>query len=500
MKKRLPLVIWCLCVLSGMNILADVVTMRDGRQIPGTIESGTETEIRIQRGGTTQVLAVDQIQSIRLDAPVAVPPTVYPQARSEAPRVSVEPEFIGVVYAQTPSGALIPLERKTAVRHSRFGSESWEMDGAKSSIRVKDGGKARFVVRLANGIDPNTFKLYPLEVREGRRRTQANPRNRNAALTLTFNVTKVGQFSYGMIPAASLAAGEYAFSPITSDDSYCFGVDPLGSGPSPEVQSRVQSSAGANGYNTPPRAIAPAEERPTLRMSGSSEEDLTGRQRDDSTDAIIASARSAAASFWAGLPELFAQRVTTRNVGGRSLDQWHTVDQVTADLNLVNGEEHYSNTRVNGRTTDRPQDTGAWSTGEFKIRLERILSRATAAIFTSSGEGPVGNRQAWVFDYRVEQSRSEWMVYDGAKSCTPAYRGQIWIDKESRRVLRLEMRAVDLPRGFNLDNIESSLEYGNVSIGGVAFLLPVLGTDLSCDTSTPNCKRNVTEFRGYRKF
>ena len=390
------------------------------------------------------MLAVDQIQSMRLDPPGGSSSNAVSASEGvKAPRSAFEPEFIGVVYAQTPSGALIPLERKAAVRHTRFGSESWEMDGARSSIRVKDGGKARFVVRLANGIDPNTFKLYPLEVRQGSRRTQANPGNRNAPLTMAFNVIQVGQSSYGMIPAAYLPAGEYAFSPITSNESFCFGVEPPGLVPSREVQSAVQSSAGANGYNAPPRAIAPAEERPTLRRSGSAEEDLTGRQRDDSTDAIIASARPATASSWASLPELFAQRSTTRYAGGRSADEWHTVDQITADLNLVNGEEHYSNIRINGRPTDRPQDTGAWSTGEIKDTVENVLWAGTSAIFTPGGEGPVGNRAAWLFDLRVDQSRSKWAVYDGARSWKSAYRGQIWIDKASRRVLRLEMNAVD---------------------------------------------------------
>ena len=82
-----------------------------------------------------------------------------------------------------------------------------------------------FVVRLANGIDPGVYALYPLETRTNSRRTQSDPRNNAAPLTLLLNVTKVGESTYGLTPVQDLAAGEYVFSPTSSNNSYCFGVN-----------------------------------------------------------------------------------------------------------------------------------------------------------------------------------------------------------------------------------------------------------------------------------
>ena len=83
-----------------------------------------------------------------------------------------------------------------------------------------------FVVRLPNGADPASFTLTPLDSKSDSRHTRQDPKNRNAPLGLSFKVTKVGPSSYGLTPASDLAPGEYAFSPSTSNDAYCFGVDP----------------------------------------------------------------------------------------------------------------------------------------------------------------------------------------------------------------------------------------------------------------------------------
>jgi uncharacterized protein YcfJ len=165
--------------------------------------------------------------------PIAPPPPDEQQAPPKTPMSgSSEPEFIGAVYLQNESGALIPLERKKGTRRTGqtdgTGSGAyWEMEGSKSPIRLKSGQKMFFVVRLANGIDPASFSLFPLETKKDSRRTESDPRNKAARLTLLFNVTKVGESTYGLTPVEDLAVGEYAFSPRDSDDAYCFGVDPV---------------------------------------------------------------------------------------------------------------------------------------------------------------------------------------------------------------------------------------------------------------------------------
>jgi uncharacterized protein YcfJ len=133
-----------------------------------------------------------------------------------------EPESIGAVYIQDQSGALTQLERNKGIaKRSEGRGDYWELNGARSPVRLKSGQKMLFVVRLANGMDPGIFALSPLEADVASRRTRSDPQNRTAPLTLPLNITKLGESTYGLSPIRDLEPGEYTFTPT----NYCFGVD-----------------------------------------------------------------------------------------------------------------------------------------------------------------------------------------------------------------------------------------------------------------------------------
>jgi hypothetical protein len=68
-----------LCLLFCVNVFADVVTLKDGSQISGQIESGTTRQIRIRVDGDSKVVSVDDIQSIEFGTPqVAARPSAGP--------------------------------------------------------------------------------------------------------------------------------------------------------------------------------------------------------------------------------------------------------------------------------------------------------------------------------------------------------------------------------------------------------------------------------------
>ena len=86
MKRALLLLLWQFGVLAGVNAFADIVMLKDGRQVSGSIESGNTQEVRIQTEGHTEVIAVDQIQSIRFGV-LAVPPA--PASPAPAPTTAL---------------------------------------------------------------------------------------------------------------------------------------------------------------------------------------------------------------------------------------------------------------------------------------------------------------------------------------------------------------------------------------------------------------------------
>lgn len=68
MKRTLLLIAGQFCLLHGTNVFADVITLKNGRQISGTLESGGTRELQVRVGADSQTLLVDQIQSIQFDA------------------------------------------------------------------------------------------------------------------------------------------------------------------------------------------------------------------------------------------------------------------------------------------------------------------------------------------------------------------------------------------------------------------------------------------------
>jgi hypothetical protein len=168
----------------------------------------------------------------------------------------------------------------------------------------------------------------------------------------------------------------------------------------------------------------------------------------------------------------------------------------------VNGKEEYRDITINGRPTNVPiERTGSWSTGEFATTLEDVLSPATNAKFKRRGEDRIAGRPAVVFDYKVEQPNSHWtLVAPDDRRYSPAYEGALWVDKDTRRVLRIEQRTTAMPRDFPFNRAESTLEYAFVRIEQKTYLLPVASESLACMSGSGACTRNTIAFRNYRKF
>jgi hypothetical protein len=230
----------------------------------------------------------------------------------------------------------------------------------------------------------------------------------------------------------------------------------------------------------------------------------TGPPSRGSGDPVIDMAREQAFSFSETLPNYVVKQFTTRYVteaarGGQT--SWSALDIVTADVVSENGKESYKNLLVNGKPPkEAVEKTGTWSTGEYSSILLDILEPQTDADFHNKRTTTIVNRPAFRYDFSVERENSHWHIHSDAESYNPEYTGAIWIDKENYRVLRIEMSARSIPKGFPLDTVESAIDYDYVMISGKNYLLPVHSEALSCDRGTSSCDRNVIEFRNYRKF
>jgi hypothetical protein len=130
-----------------------------------------------------------------------------------------------------------------------------------------------------------------------------------------------------------------------------------------------------------------------------------------------------------------------------------------------------------------------------------LLSPATAADFHYRRDERTSGVNTKVYDYSVKRENSHWQITMGSQTYRPPYKGSIWIDPATARVLRIEMQAFGFPSDFPTDDVESAMDYQYTRLGDAQqYLLPVHAETLSCQRGSDFCSHNVIDFRNYHKY
>ena len=87
---------------------------------------------------------------------------------------------------------------------------------------------------------------------------------------------------------------------------------------------------------------------------------------------------------------------------------------------------------------------------------------------------------------------------DGAQSVVPGYHGEVFIDKQDLKVMRITLATENLGN-FPIREVTLKLIYGPARIGDTDFVLPLQAELRSTDDRRFLVKNNI-EFRMYRKF
>ncbi|HEV3202287.1 MAG TPA: hypothetical protein VGZ73_30525 [Bryobacteraceae bacterium] len=242
-----------------------------------------------------------------------------------------------------------------------------------------------------------------------------------------------------------------------------------------------------------------ASTAPTIRRNG--DEDpapMVVRQEDP----VIRKAADAAMDFTETLPSYVCQEMMARFQSESHPASWQALDVVTSNLVYENGREEYKNIAVNGKPKKSMEETGgAWSTGEFGTVLVDLFAPATNAKFHYRKDGRTGGVNSKMYDFEVARENSHWAIHMASQTYLPAYKGAVWIDPSTARVLRIEMEAVGFPESFPTDHVESATDYQYIRLGDAKqYLLPVHAETLSCQRGTSYCSRNTIDFRNYHKY
>jgi hypothetical protein len=223
-------------------------------------------------------------------------------------------------------------------------------------------------------------------------------------------------------------------------------------------------------------------------------------------DETIEKARQVSLDVQEKIPNFLCDQITLRYEGeGWPKPVWKLKDRITAELMFNDGAESYRNVKTGGKLLGLgknrpPEETGNWSTGDWMSILLDVVQPSTDAAFKFDKEDTIGGRKTRRYTYTVRQSNSHWRVEPAGYPIKPAYRGAVWIDMETFRVMRVEMEARQLPQNYPLNIVEMTAELGVVNIAGENYLLPVKSENLTCQRDTVTCHRNELQFQKYRRF
>ncbi len=226
---------------------------------------------------------------------------------------------------------------------------------------------------------------------------------------------------------------------------------------------------------------------------------------------IIDEVREWALNYSKTLPDFICTQVTRRYAAepsrlrpGRGIDSqpsWSLMDTLTIKLSYFGQKEDYKLMLVNNTPTtqDYREIGGATSTGDFGSMMKDIFEPATQTRFEWDHWGTLRGRLSLVFAYRVAQAHSQWhLQYQRSMDMIPAYRGLVYVDKETHQITRVTLAAENIPPSFPISRAETTLDYDYTGISGHTFLLPLKGEVIM--TTDEYMSRNDTEFRLYRKY
>lgn len=223
-------------------------------------------------------------------------------------------------------------------------------------------------------------------------------------------------------------------------------------------------------------------------------------------EAVNLAAR-AAFQYLASLPDFICEEEVNRFEDWGNTGRWREKDLLEIKLTYFDRLENYHLFAVDRRPARVDLDAmgGAHSEGEFGSILTEIFRDGSHARFTWDHWTTLRKHPAHVFRYRVLRENSMYKITYGlspraldADSTTVGEHGNLYVDRDSGQILRVEQIADSIPEDFPVTGASTVLDYDFISVGGRQFLLP-LHAEVRLATRGVSI-RNEVKFQGYRKF
>jgi hypothetical protein len=234
----------------------------------------------------------------------------------------------------------------------------------------------------------------------------------------------------------------------------------------------------------------------------------------EATD-LLAKTRVATLAASEAMPDFIVKQQITRSRALNNTNNWVTLDRLTIAVSYrASAGEEYKLLAINGLppgTDDKDgsssyeQVGGTSSTGEYVSMMAALFNEVTRAEFKPVDTDTLRGRRTIVYEFEVKQQYSKLSIKavgSGDRAVVTGYRGRIWVDRETNRVLRLENMSTDIPTDFPITAASSLIDYDWVTINEQQYLLPSYAEiKLAAGFDNRSVQtRNQIRFRNYQKY
>jgi hypothetical protein len=241
---------------------------------------------------------------------------------------------------------------------------------------------------------------------------------------------------------------------------------------------------------------------------------------------LLSKARVATLAASEAMPDFIVRQQITRSRALNNTNNWTTLDRLTIAVSYrASAGEEYKLLAINGLPPGTEakeggsyeQIGGTSSTGEYVSMLAALFAERTRATFRAVDTDTLRGKRTIVYEFEVQQKNSRMSIKaTGDRSVVTGYRGRIWVDRETFRVLRIEEISTEIPADFPVTAASSLIDYDWVTINERQYLLPssaeiklsarlgertiTYGDGRSRVSNETIQTRNLIRFRNYQKY
>jgi hypothetical protein len=180
-------------------------------------------------------------------------------------------------------------------------------------------------------------------------------------------------------------------------------------------------------------------------------------------------------------------------------------DRLTIQLSYFGQKEKQKLVAMNGSRTEQPLESldGLITGGEFGSLLLGVFDPSSSADFQWKESSNIRKHRAAVYTYRIARAKSHYMLGHRLETgnmveTAAGYHGEVVLDSETARVLRLTASADDIPKGSVILQSSVEVDYDFVDVAGHTYLLPS-HSEAHMERSYRQIANTVT-FVDYKKF